>query len=269
MEDEHKEHAPSETTSDTGAEENTNTVAPTIAAASEPTGAKSNGLRIVVALAVVLLLIAAGYLFFTRDGAEPLGDATGSDNLSAVATVNGVGISQAEYDRSLSSISQDATLQGADLADPAVVAEIEDQALTMVINNELLIQAAGNAGYSATAEEVDAQYAAVEAQFGNNAELAARMAEVGLTEEDLRSDIEKQIAVNTFVNEETNLDEVTVTDEEVETFIASLNIDAAEMPPLEEIRPQIESSLITQKQQEIIDAFIASLKGSANIEVHI
>lgn len=185
---------------------------------------------------------------------------------AVVATVNGTKIYQAELDESINLLSQSAAAQGADVSDPATLAEIRTQALDVLISNTLITAAAKEEGITVSPEDVQKQYDELAAQFNTPEELAAKMTEVGLTEEKLRENISDRILADRYVEAVTDIETVTVTDEEIAEFVKTVSAGGTEVPPLEEIRPQIESQLMMQKQQEIVTALIEKLRAEATIE---
>ncbi len=211
---------------------------------------------IALALGAAIILGAGFYMYsgFSTRGA-------------VVATVNGTKIYQAELDESVNLLSQSAAAQGADVSDPATLAEIRTQALDVLISNTLITAAAEKEGVTVSADDVQKQYDELLAQFGTQEELSAKMTEVGLTEEKLRTNISDRILADRYVEAVTDIETVTVTDEEIAEFLKAVSTNGAEMPPLEEIRPQIEAQLIGQKQQELITSLLEKLRAEASVEL--
>ena len=218
---------------------------------------KNQKLLIALGIAVVLLIGAGyyAYVMYTTGG--------------SVATVNGKKISQNEFNESVTLIEQNATLQGIDLTQESARKEIETQALEALINNALLITAAEKAGFEVTGEDIQVKYDELAEQLGGADILATKMVEVGLTEEKLRSNIADRILSDLYIESVTTIEELTVSTEEVNEFIKTINVGEAELPPLEEIRPQIESQILGQKRQQIVTDLLAKLRSEATIETKI
>ncbi len=188
---------------------------------------------------------------------------------NTVAVVNGYKISKTEYANSVAMITQNATMQGVDVTDPAIQSEINNQAVSILVNNALLIGGAKAAGIALDEAKVQSEYDALVSELGGEETLKTRMAEVGLTEEKLRSNISERIIADAFIEAETDIESIAVTDAEVEEFLASIQTEGAELPPLEEIRPQIESQILGQKRQAVVDEFLAKLRETAEIDIKI
>jgi hypothetical protein len=215
--------------------------------------------KVLASLIIAIALLAgAGWYGYTMNTTS-----------GTVAVVNGKKIFQNEFDESRALIEQTATSQGADLADASVQAEVNKQALEILINNALLITAAEKAGFTAEASEVDAKYSELVAQLGGEEGLETKMKEIGLTAEKLKRNIKERILADKYIESETTIKTLTVSDEEVAEFLASISADVKDLPPLEEIRPQIEADILGQKQQEVVSELLAKLKAESEIKVNI
>ena len=96
-------------------------------------------------------------------------------------------------------------------------------------------------------------------------EYQAKLAESGVTEEEYQEQLKQQMLILKLINQSISPDDYKVSDEEVDAFMEE-NKDTYEAmfeqaPELEEVmREQIRTSLMQQKQQELIKEFIDSLK---------
>lgn len=210
-----------------------------------------------IALAVVLLGGAGGYTYYMQT--------TGG----TMATVNGTRIFKKDFDESVKLIEQNAVQQGADISDVATQKEIRDQALEVLINNTLLISAAKDAGFVVTDEDIQKKYDELVEQLGSVETLALRMSEVGLTEEKLRANIAERILSDLYIESVTPIKDLSVSDEEINEFMKSINTGEAKLPPLAEIRPQIEQQILGQKRQQIVDNLLAKLRKEGEIEIKL
>lgn len=240
----------------------------------QPSLLQSGVARALLAVAVLALGV-GGYVYYTQNANDA--DSNTPENVLSlagegdgpVARVNGTDISRDDFNRSAGEMTQTATLQGADVNDLAVQAEIKDQALTALINTELLLQNAKNSGVSVTAETVTTEYEGIVSRFGGEEALNAQLASLSLSKEDLQRDLEKQLLISAYVEKNVNLASFTVTDAEVQEFYDSLTGSGTELPPLEEVSAQIKTQIQSQKQQAAVSAFIEGLKANASIEVLI
>lgn len=221
---------------------------------------KKSVLQIAVAVVIGLLILgSAGYFVYTNY----------YEKGGVVAVVNGKNIYRTELDESMALIRQNPTVYGIDPASPTAETAVQTQAIDVLITNALLITAAEQGGFTVNDEDVETTYSELIAQLGGEDELQSQIAAVGLTEEKLRSNIRERELVDRYLAENTDFESVTVDQAEIENFVKTLESNNIELPPLEEIRPQLEAELKSQKQQQIVSDLLVKLRGEANIEMRI
>lgn len=190
-------------------------------------------------------------------------------NGGIVAVVNGMEIYRKELDETKAIIRDNAPAYGIDATAPDAERIIETQSLELLITNAILLTAAEEGEFTVTDEAVEGTYQELVARVGGEENLRSQMSAVGLTDEKLRSNIRERELIDQYLEAETDVENITVSDEEVTAFVESLEASNIELPPLEEIRPQIESQLAGQKRQEIVDDLIEKLRVVAEIERRI
>lgn len=188
-------------------------------------------------------------------------------SVPSVAVVNGAKISEAELQENIDMMIKSAEQQGIDVTDPGIATEIRTQALTNLVNNELLMGAARKSGVRTNEAAIKTAYDSLVSEVGGEEELKTRMESVGLTSEILMGNIGDRLLVDQYIEAETDIKNIVITDAEITAYLASVNTEGVALPPLEEIRPQIEASLIAGKQQEIVDALIEKLRSEATIDL--
>ena len=188
----------------------------------------------------------------------------------AAMIVNGERISRELYDKNYAQLSTQAASQGLDAASPEVAAEIKQQSIDIVVNSELLRQAAVAGGVVVTDEQIQGRYDEIVASQGGVEQLMARMTELGITEEGLLADIENEILIQTHLSAAVDTTGLAVTEEEIKALYDSIaSGQSVEVPPLEEVRAQVEQEIRYGKEQELISEYINKLKETAEIEVLI
>jgi len=188
---------------------------------------------------------------------------------ASVAVVNGIKISKTQYEKSREQIIASAGQQGLDMTDEKIKAEIDAQAIDVLINTELLKQVAEEAGVVVTPEQIETRYQEVIASVGGADELTKRMTELGITETSLRSDIEGEILIQSYLADAVDTSGVTVAEADITTAYENAGGVDAGLPALADVRDQIEAQLKSAKEQELITNFIKTLKDKATIEVLI
>lgn len=242
-------------------------------AADTSTGGKSQlwQVALVVAGLIAVFALTSSGLFKSGNGDDAPAGAVLAD---PVATVNGEPISLDSYNQQ---IQQAETVLaaiggGAQNEDPAFQAELRQRILDDLVNAELLYQKAVEAGMLATEEQVEAEYQSTLEQVGGPESLETQLATIGLDNDGLRELLARQITIESYINENTTADEVEVPEEEIQEFYDASISGAPEgvpIPNLEEVRPQIEAQLSTEKASEVIQVFVDELRQDASIEVHI
>lgn len=139
-----------------------------------------------------------------------------SDDTKFVATVNGVGILRSDYELVLQQTQQQYAMQGQQITE-AQLPQLQQNVLDQMVAEELLYQQGINSGFEASTESIDLQIQQIKGQFETEEQYASALQQNQTTEEELRSDIERNLVVQQTVQTVT-ADLQPVTDEEVQTF---------------------------------------------------
>jgi len=120
------------------------------------------------------------------------------DGKQVVAEVNGVPIYSSDLNLAVTRFQQTLTSSGQE-QQPRSEAELRDAALQVLIENELLFQEAQARGFTATAEAVEEELAAIEGQFPGPTTFDKALAQMSVTREDLRRDLQRAQAVERMI----------------------------------------------------------------------
>ena len=186
----------------------------------------------------------------------------------SVATVNGEKITQSQYDKSRDQLLAQAAAQGLDPANPSITEQINTEALDILVNTELLRQAAVAGGVNVTDEQVAERYAEIVASQGGEEQLQTRMTELGITKDSLETDIRGEILIQTHLSNAIDTSAIVVSESDITAFyesVASTAGAADDIPPLAEVRDQIEQQLRVTQEQRLVTEYIESLKTDATI----
>lgn len=225
---------------------------------------KGNGLLIAFGVIALLALGVGAYFFFTG-GMNETGDVPEGD---AVAIVNGTTIDRATYDRSVTQITGSYTAQGIDTTSAEVSTSIRDQALSALINRQLMVDAATNAGMTASDEEVEAEFQTAVTNMGGAENLNVALSDIGMNETDLRADLRKDVMINKYLDQKLNLQAIVVTDEEVQAaYDTAAETNEQELPAFEDVKELIRNQLTLEQQQVLINAELETLRAAATIQV--
>jgi FKBP-type peptidyl-prolyl cis-trans isomerase (trigger factor) len=188
----------------------------------------------------------------------------------SAAKVNGAKITLADYQKNLDQLTSAAKQQGADVENESIAKEIKTQALDVLVNTELLRQIARAENIVVTSEEIEARYTQIVESLGGEDKLNAKMTELGITNESLRKDIEGEILIQGHLKKAVDTSSVTVSDSDLAAAYEQISTGATTpVPPLVEIKEQLSAQLKTNKEQELVNAYITKIRESATIEILI
>lgn len=198
-----------------------------------------------------------------------------------VAEVNGEDISGEEYSTAYEQQFMQMAMQ-AQMSGQSVDEEVlQEQILDSLIGVQLLSQDAEDSGYAASEDEVDEELGALAERndLETVEEILDLAEEQGISEEELREEVSQEVMINQLIEskdvEEPSEDEIEeayeqqVAQQEAMQEMEGEDGEETEVPSLEDLRPQIEEELSTQKENEAILAHIDDLREDADVEVHI
>ncbi|MUK01545.1 peptidylprolyl isomerase [Vibrio cholerae] len=193
-----------------------------------------------------------------------------------VAVVNGTEIGREDFTMAYQSQFPQAAAQaqagGQDVDQDLLKTSVADN----LVSTELLRQEADKRGIEASPE---ARAAAIDllletSQLASEEELRAAFAEQGLDDADFDSQLEDQVKLDALLAEEAG--DTKPTDQEIqEAYDAAVAQQEASgdtttpVPPLEEVRPEIEEQLAGGKTSEAAQALIGQLREGAEITVNL
>ena len=232
----------------------------------------TRSLKLIIISVLVVVLALAGILYaLEKDGRVNSNVFSGiidsQQTQAGVAVVNGETITESELAVASTQLAQAAAAQGADPADPTIQATIRSQALDLMIGTVLLTQTAEAQGVTVPDEEVAERLAAIEADAGGAEVLATRMQEFGITMETLEADVRSELIISKLLDSVVTDEDTAVTEEEIATAYERAGGSGAELPPLEDVRTQIETQLQQAKGQAVIDEYVGQLRADADIEI--
>ena len=223
--------------------------------------------KILIIVIVGIIAVAAGAWFYFSGGEMP-GQESSSESPDVVARVNGQDIGQAELEASEAQIAAGQGVEVSSL-DAETRSQLREQALDNLISRALIQQKAKEMGIAAAEADIDAQIESIKAQFEDEAKYQATLNQEGLSEAKLRSQIADEMVIRAYIEQALDLESVTATEEEVGAEYEQAAAANEGFPELSEVRGQIESSVIQQKQQQLITQHIQGLYAEADVEILI
>lgn len=224
---------------------------------------KEKVISIVVLVLVILGVV--GFVIYGKDKVEPQVATTDT----AVATVNGVEIKKSAFDTQYAAAITSLSGQGVDTTSTTSVAAIKLQVLDSLIANELVNQGVVKAGVKASDADIEAQYQALVTQAGDAQKFADQLKAANLTEEQLRANIATQLAIQAYLLQNIDSSKAVVTDAEIKKFYDDNTAGQTGVPALKDVSEQIKQQLILNKQQSLVNEFIAKLRAAATIQTNL
>jgi hypothetical protein len=179
------------------------------------------------------------------------------------ALVNGAVITGADYHDELQRVER---LRGADKKspDPAGSARNRKQALESLIARELLYQEAGKRGIKVPEKVVAEEVGKLRKQFSSEAEFNTTLGKMGLTELAVRSQIERGMAVQRFIDDEFTK-KVRVSEAEIGSYYEGHRDDLKE--PLASAREKIRQILLREEATSNLTLYLKRLREKAVVEI--
>lgn len=143
----------------------------------------------------------------------------------------------------------------------------EEEALEQLIAETVLYQEAEQQGYAPTMDEAEQELEARVASSGRTMEdFEADLAKSGFSYEEYLQDFQRQLAINSYLDDAVQVPEVT--ELEARVFYENYKQESpeAELPPFEQLKSEIMALLEQQKQQEATSLLIEELKEKADIK---
>ena len=164
-------------------------------------------IRQVIYLTTGLTLLLVSALTFAANKKAP-GD--------KIAVVNGVIISQGEFDRELDFFVRRAAPEGQQLPELQLV-KIKNDVLESLIDREVLFQESQKKGIEVKADEISDQLKKIRQRYPDETQFAEMLKGIGLTESDVQTQIKRGMAIQQLIDKEVG-DKVKISDEESKQY---------------------------------------------------
>lgn len=134
----------------------------------------------------------------------------------AVASINGVIITEDEYNREIAREKEMVLMQGGQF-DAAKEEEVRTRVMDSIIERELLLQESKRQGVEVSEEDIQAELDQYRAQFPDEETFQTALDEQGYTMDELMTQIEDYLFITAFINDRV-YESVEVTPEEISAF---------------------------------------------------
>ncbi|HEY4499098.1 MAG TPA: SurA N-terminal domain-containing protein [Candidatus Paceibacterota bacterium] len=221
---------------------------------------KSSGrsfLRLLGIIVILAALVAVGYYFMKQGGTVS----------ETVAIVNGEKITRSTYDERYIQLETSITAQGQSATTTDMQGKIKAQTLDNLVTETLLLQAAGKENLKVNSAEVDKLFTQNQAQFADAAAFEKALTAQGFTDRTFKDYLNRSNVIQQYVAAHIDISLATSTEAEVKALYDQAKASDPTIPPLDQVRAQVENQIVSQKQQQLITDFIAQLRASSTIEI--
>ncbi len=133
-----------------------------------------------------------------------------------VAVVNGVKISNKEYETEVNLQLQQASQQGRQIPD-AMLPKIKADILNHLIDREVLYQESQKKNIAVNAEKVNMEIKTIKDRFPSQEEFEKIIAEMGISEAEIKSQIERNLAIRQLIDTQV-IDKITVSEADTKAY---------------------------------------------------
>jgi peptidyl-prolyl cis-trans isomerase C len=133
-----------------------------------------------------------------------------------VAVINGVVITQAHFDKELKVHLERVSRQGKQISEEQITA-LKKDVLDGLIEREVLYQESQKASIKIDEQKVNDQMAGIRKRFPNEEEFKKALASMGLTEEEVRTQIQRGLSIRGLIDQKV-ANKIVVTDEETKAY---------------------------------------------------
>lgn len=199
-------------------------------------------------------------------------DVTGVPDV--VAEVNGVEITRDEfvslYEMQFTQWQAQAQQTGEELDQE----QMRTQTAEAMVDTELLMQEADDRKIELTQEELDSalEELATDSQMESTDDLLAALEEQGMDEEEVFAELEMQQRIDRLLTEEVG--DAQPTEDELlalydQAAAQQEQAGGGEVPPFEEVRPQLVEQAVSTKKNEAHQSLVAQLREGAEITLNL
>lgn len=243
--------------------------------ASKNTQAKYSVYR---GVAIGLLLFAGAVFYEHKLGLthrEQAFAAVGSANMSTsspdaiLLTINEKRIPRKLYTLSVNNIVQIALAQNLDIKDKAVQQQVQNIALTNVVNTQLLAEKAKSEGMITDMSKVEESFTAVAKSAGTPEKFAEGLKQLGMSRDELRTAIGDELLATAYINKTLGSQKIVVSEEELkkayEQEKSKLTVNG-KTPEYKSVKAKLEEMLTNQKRDQLVQEYLNELRKSAKIK---
>lgn len=195
---------------------------------------------------------------------------------NVVATVNGVEIYKDAYVKSFNQVKNEYAKNGVDFSSDEgllILSQIQDSAITSLIQKEVLLQATAKAGIRASEEEAQLEIEKIRSNYTSQEDFDKVLVNNGLTEADLLGAFVDEMSIEAYLNTQIEIEAVSDADalkhynEEVKRLKDSGQID--EIADFNDVKEPLKDQMFKAIRQEQMLNVINMLVEGSDVEIHL
>ncbi|WP_106495006.1 SurA N-terminal domain-containing protein [Lentibacillus sp. Marseille-P4043] len=181
------------------------------------------------------------------------------NNDDVVVQINGTDVKGDQYNDVYAQTKTLMNQYGEDVSDQD---KLKEQAMNVLVQQELLKQDANKQGITVSDEEVESELDKMKS--AGKDKFSQVLEQYNLTEESYKDQLAFELTLREYIDQEITGTEVT--EEEIKSYYDKLKEQSEDVPELKKVKDQIKSQLTTQKENEKVQAKVNELKEDAEIK---
>ncbi|MGY0693602.1 SurA N-terminal domain-containing protein [Virgibacillus sp. FSP13] len=181
------------------------------------------------------------------------------NNDDVVAQINGTDVKGDQYNDIYAQTKTLMNQFGEDVSDQD---KLKEQAMNVLVQQELLKQDAKKQGITVSDKEIESELDKMKS--AGKDKFSQVLEQYNLTEESYKEQLAFELTLREYIDQEITGTEVT--EEEIKSYYDKLKEQSEDVPKLKKVKDQIKSQLTTQKENEKVQAKVNELKEDAEIK---
>lgn len=198
---------------------------------------------------------------------------------AVVAEVNGEKIEKKEFVSAYEGQFQQAAMQAQMSGQKIDQDQMKQQTIDGMVGTELLIQEAADRGIEASQKDMNQTLdeLAKQNQLPSGEKFLAALEKQGMSEKEVMAQLATQVKVEQLIKEETG--STNVTEAELKAAYEQVKAQQAQMaqggqgggklPPLEQVKPELEKQVKKQKEGQATQALVKELRKDAKVTINL
>ncbi len=227
------------------------------APAENTASAKRGGGFLKIVLVIIVLALIGGGVYSLMGSRE------------AMAVVNGIKIPMSAYQERFDRLEATIIAQGGSATSTEVQTAMKNDTIKNLIDEELVLQAAGKEGIKANEDQINTQQAQSRSSFADEAKYQEALQKQGYTEKTFREFLTRMNIIQQYLIAHVSTSSANASESEIKSLYDQAKAVDKSIQPLSEVRPQVEQKIIAQKQQQLVNAEVEKLRTASQIEILI